>query len=65
MMDRFNVGGDVHRERTREVTKQALMYTVAWLIMIIPISVNLVALLILGGDDFSDHQVLPNGYRGE
>lgn len=63
MMDRFNVGGDVHRERTREVTKQALMYTVAWLIMIIPISVNLVALLILGGDDFSDHQVLPNGYR--
>lgn len=67
-MDQFNSqrqpGEESNRTKSVEVTKQAILYVAAWLVVMIPMSIDTVAITFLSNGDYSEVP-LPNWYHGE
>lgn len=60
----FRAGAGVSRTNTIQVTKQGILYILVWLVIIIPMTIDTVALLLISDGDYSK-LTLPNWYHGE
>ena len=63
-MDIYRVGDESNREQTIQVTKQGILYTAAWLVIMIPMLVILVSTIFVSGGDHPG-VLLPNWFHGE
>lgn len=60
----FRAGENTIREDTIQITKQGILYILAWLVIIIPMTIDQVALNFISNGDYSKLP-MPNWYHGE
>mmetsp|Transcript_25203 Transcript_25203/g.41347 ORF Transcript_25203/g.41347 Transcript_25203/m.41347 type:complete len:280 (-) Transcript_25203:620-1459(-) len=64
-MDRFSVnGGERSREQTIQVTQQGILYILAYIVVVVPMFIDVVYINFVSGGEFS-RVSLPNSYYGE
>ena len=63
-MDIYSVGDESNLGKSVHITKQGILYTAAWLVVMIPLLVSIVSLFFVSGGDPLG-VLLPNWFYGE